>query len=89
VTPEQKMERVAEIAQELTAINRVPAEGTAIFDRELERLVAFHTEKCCDCRLSPEQSAQHREARALARGLLGFFEKRKTALKEELRQLRR
>ncbi len=89
MTPEQKMERVAEIAQELTLLNRLPAEGAAILDRELERLVAFHTEKCCDCRLPPEQSAMHREARALARGLLGFFDKRKTALKDELGQLRR
>jgi hypothetical protein len=89
MTPEQKMERVAEIAQELTVLNRLPEEGAALLDRELERLAIFHTEKCCDCRLSPEQSAQHREARALARGLLGFFGKRKAALKEELRQLRR
>lgn len=88
MTPGQKMERVAEIAGELMALNRVPAEAAAILDRELERIVAFHTEKCCDVRLSPERSAQHREARAVGRGLIGFFEKRKAALKEEARRLR-
>ncbi len=82
------MERVSEIAEELTALNRVPKEAAAVLDRELERLAAFHTEKCCEVRLSAEQSAQHKEARALARGLAGFFEKRKAALREEMRKLR-
>jgi len=59
-----------------------------LLDRELERLVVFHTEKCCDVRLPGEQSDRHKEARILARGLVGFFEKRKVALKEELRGLR-
>jgi len=89
LTPEQKLERSAAIAGELTALNRVPKEAAAALDRELERLLAFHTEKCCDVRLSPEQSAQHKEARALVRGLVGFFEKRRAALKEELGKLRR
>lgn len=88
LTPEQKMERVVAIAEELTVLNRVPKEAAAILDRELERLAGFHTEKCCDVRLSPDQSARHKEARALARGLCGFFEKRKTALKEEMAKLR-
>ena len=83
------MERAAAIAEELTALNRVPKEAAAVLDREMERLAAFHTEKCCDPRLSAEQSAQHKEARALARSLVGFFEKRKAALKEEMGQLRR
>jgi hypothetical protein len=82
------MERAAAIAEELTALNRTPREAAILLDRELERLAAFHTEKCCDARLSPEQSAQHKEARALARGLVGFFEKRKAALKEEMGKLR-
>ena len=82
------MERCALIAEELTALHRVPAEAAAVLDRELERLVALHTEKCCDPRLSPEQSALHKEARALARGLLGFFDKRTAALKEEMGELR-
>jgi hypothetical protein len=82
------MERIAEIAQELTILNHLPAGAAAILDRELERIIAFHTEKCCDTRLSPEQSAHHREARAVGRGLLGFFEKRKAALNEEARKLR-
>ena len=89
MTPEQKMERCAEIAEELTALNRVPKEAALILDRELERLAAFHTEKCCDARLSPEQSARHKEARALARGLVGFFEKRRAALREEMGKLRK
>ncbi len=88
MTPERKMERVAEIAAELAWLNRVPPEAAALLDREAERLAAFHTERCCDPRLSPERSAQHREARALARGLLGFFERRKAALREELGALR-
>ena len=88
MTPEQKMERVAAIAEELTLLNRLPREAAALFDREVERLAAFHTEKCCDPRLSAEQSAQHKEARALARGLVGFFEKRKASLKEEMGALR-
>jgi hypothetical protein len=88
LTPEQKMERVVAIAEELTVLNRVPKEAAAILDRELERLAGFHMEKCCDVRLSPDQSARHKEARALARGLFGFFEKRKTALKEEMAKLR-
>ena len=88
MTTEQKMERVAAIAEELTLLNRIPREAAALLDREVERLGAFHTEKCCDLRLSAEQSAQHKEARALARGLIGFFEKRKAALKEELGKLR-
>ena len=83
------MERVAAIAEELTALHRVPNEAAAVLDREVERLAAFHTEKCCDPRLSAEQSAQHKEARALARGLVGFFGKRKAALKEEMGKLRR
>jgi len=82
------MERAAAIAEELTALNRMPKEAATVLDREMERLVAFHTEKCCDVRLSPEQSAQHKEARALARGLVGFFDKRKAALKEEMGKLR-
>jgi len=89
MTPEQKLERAAGIAEEIGAINRVPAAAAAMLDRELERLVAFHTEKCCDPKLSPEQSAHHREARALARSLLGFFEKRRATLRAELEQLRR
>ena len=82
------MERAAAIAEELTALHRVPKEAAAGLDRELERLAAFHTEKCCDSRLTAEQSAQHSEARALARGLVGFFEKRKAALHEEMVKLR-
>jgi len=88
VTPEQKMERCAGIAEELTALNRVPKEAALILDRELERLAVFHTEKCCDARLSPDESARHKEARALARGLVGFFEKRRAALREEMGKLR-
>ncbi|MDD5349729.1 MAG: hypothetical protein PHQ12_05915 [Chthoniobacteraceae bacterium] len=89
MSPEQKLERIAMIAEELTVLQRVPREAAAVLDREMERLAAFHTEKCCDPRLSPEQSARHKEARALARGLSGFFEKRKAALKEEMGKLRR
>lgn len=89
MTPEQKMERCAAIAEELTLLNRVPKEAAALLDRELERLAAFHTEKCCDARLSPEESARHKEARALARGLAGFFEKRRAALRDEMMKLRR
>jgi len=88
LTPEQKMERVVAIAAELTLLQRVPKEEAALLDRELERLAGFHTEKCCDVRLTPEQSARHKEARALARGLAGFFEKRTVALREELGKLR-
>ena len=83
------MERAAVISEELTAIHRMPKEAAVLLDRELERLMAFHTEKCCDVRLSSEQSAQHKEARALARSLVGFFEKRRAALKEEMEKLRR
>ncbi len=89
MTPEQKMERCAAIAEELTTLNRVPKDAVLILDRELERLAIFHTEKCCDARLSPDQSARHKEARALARGLTGFFEKRRAALKEEMLKLRK
>jgi len=88
VTLEQKLERMAGIGEELAVLHRVPREAAAVWDRELERLTVFHTEKCCDARLSPEQSARHKEARALARGLCGFFEKRKAALREELGKLR-
>ncbi len=88
MTPEQRMGRAAAIAEELSALNRVPPAAAAALDRELERLAAFHTEKCCDVRLGAEQSAHHKEARALARGLGGFFEKRKASLKEEMRKLR-
>jgi len=87
-TPEEKLRRAAEIAEELAALNRVPKEAAASLDRELERIVAHHTEKCCDVKLSPEQSDRHKEARLLGRGLTGFFEKRKAALKEEMRKLR-
>lgn len=88
MSPEQRLERIAAIAEELTVLNRMPREAAALLDRELERLAAFHTEKCCDARLAPEESARHKEARALARGLCGFFEKRKAALKEEMAKLR-
>ena len=84
---EERLSRAAEIAEEWSVLSRVPREAGAILDRELDRLVAFHTEKCCDVRLSAEESARHKEARALARGLSGFFEKRKAALKAELRRL--
>jgi hypothetical protein len=83
------MERAAAIAGEMTALHRMPREAAAVLDRELERLAVFHTEKCCDPRLSAEQSALHKEARAMARGLVGFFEKRTAALKEEMGRLRR
>jgi len=82
------LERAAQIAEELTAINRVPEAARAMLEREVERLLAYHTEKCCDPRLSARRSARHKEARLMARGLLGFYEKRKTALLEELRALR-
>ena len=88
MTPEQRLERAAEIAEELTALNRIPVQAAAVLDRELERLVTVHTERCCDPRLTPQESAMHKEARALARGLCGFFEKRKAALREEARGLR-
>ncbi|MEI6349956.1 MAG: hypothetical protein WCP06_02480 [Verrucomicrobiota bacterium] len=88
MTADQRLERCAEITEELTALNRVPKEAAAVLDRELERLVVVHTEKCCDLRLGAEQSAMHKEARALCRGMLGFFEKRKAALREEMRKLR-
>ncbi len=83
------LERVAEIVEQLGFLNRVPPEAAALLDRELERLAFYHTERCCDPRLSAEESARHREARLLARGLAQFFEKRKAALREELHQLRR
>ena len=88
MTPEQRLERAAAITEELTALNRVPKEAAAVLDRELERLTAFHTEKCCDPRLTANESDRHKEARNQARGLCGFLEKRKTALREELRSLR-
>jgi len=80
---------VAEIAEQLSFLNRVPKEAAILLDRELERLAQFHTERCCDPRLTPEESARHREARLLARSLAQFFEKRKAQLREELDQLRR
>lgn len=89
MTPEQKMERAAAIAEELAALRRVPREAAAILDRELERAAAFHMEKCCDARLTADQSDRHKEARALARGLCGFFEKRTAALVEEMMKLRK
>ena len=88
MTPEQRMSRTAEIVEELAALNRVPKEAAAVLDRELERWVVFHTEKCCDPRLSADESARYKEARALARGLFGFFEKRKAALRDEAKKLR-
>ena len=88
MTSEQRLERAAEIIEELTALNRVPKEAAALLDRELERLVAFHTEKCCDPRLSAKESARYKEARILARGLGGFFEKRKAALRQEAAKLK-
>lgn len=88
MSPEERLRRVAELHEELAVLNRVPPGAGAILDRELERLVALHTEKCCDLRLTPLESAMHKEARAMARALIGFFEKRKGFLKEELRRLR-
>ncbi len=89
MTPGQRMERVAEIATELGHLQRVAPEARAILDRELERLFAFHTEKCCDPRLSSEESARHKEARAMARGLLGFFTRRQAVLRAELASVKR
>ncbi len=83
-----RMERVAEIIEQIGFLNRVPPEAAALLDRELERLALYHTERCCDPRLCPEESARHREARLLARGLLQFFDKRKATLREELQKLR-
>lgn len=88
MTPEEKLRRVAEVVEELSILNRVPAEAVALLDRELERIITQHTEKCCDLRLTAAESAMHKEARALGRGLLGFYEKRKGRLKEELLRLR-
>lgn len=88
MTPTQKLERCAAIADELAILKQVPGEAARMLDRELEKLVAFHTERCCDTKLSPEQSAMHKEARALARGLSGFFDRRKAQLLEELTKLR-
>ncbi len=89
LTPEQKMERAAAITEELCVLRKVPREAAAVLDRELERLAAFHTEKCCDARLTAAESDRHKEARALARGLCGFFAKRTAALVEEMIQLRK
>ena len=77
------------IAEELAVLRKVPREAAAVLDRELERIAAFHMEKCCDVRLSAGESDRHKEARALARGLCGFFEKRTAALTEEMIKLRR
>jgi len=89
LTPEQALERCAAISEELAILRKVPREAAAILDRELERIVAFHTEKCCDARLTAGESDRHKEARALARGLGGFFEKRTAALTDEMIKLRR
>lgn len=83
------MERAAVIAEELGILRKVPPEAAAILDRELERVAGFHTEKCCDIRLSASESDRHKEARALARGLCGFFERRTAALREEMIKLRK
>jgi hypothetical protein len=83
------MERCAAIAEELAVLRKVPREAAAMLDRELERIAGFHTEKCCDMRLTAGESDRHKEARALARGLGGFFEKRSAALTEEMIKLRK
>jgi hypothetical protein len=88
MTPEQKLERRAAISEELAVLKRTPAQAAAMLDRELEKLIVFHTERCCDLKLSPEQSAMHKEARALARSLIGFFERRRTQLQDEFTKLR-
>lgn len=89
MTREEILRRGAAIQEELTSLNKVTAEAAAILDRELERLELFHRERCCNPRLTPEQSAMHREARGLALGLQGFFTKRRAALKDELVVLRK
>jgi hypothetical protein len=89
MTEQQRLRRVAEVVEELGILKKLPPGAAGILDRELERLVVFHTERCCDVKLTPEESASFREARALARGLVGFFEKRRGALMEELGRLRK
>jgi hypothetical protein len=89
MTAEQRLRRLTEVVEELGVLNKMPAGAAELLDKELERLVGFHTEKCCDVRLTPEESASYREARAVARGLLGFFERRKGVLMEELVRLRK
>jgi len=89
MTPQQKLERCAVISEELAILKKVPPEAAAMLDRELEKLLNLHTERCCDTKLAPQESAMHKEARALARGLMGFFEKRRAQLVEEFQQLRR
>jgi hypothetical protein len=89
LTTEQALERCAAIAEELAVLRKVPREAAALLDRELERIAAFHTEKCCDVRLTAGESDRYKEARVLARGLCGFFEKRTASLMEEMIKLRK
>jgi len=88
MTERRKWERAAAITEELRLLGRIPEEAHALLERELERLATFHTEKCCDPRLTAEESARHREARLLARNLAGFFRKREAQLRDELDGLR-
>ena len=89
MTREEALRRAAEIQEEVATLNAIPEAAATLLDRELERLELFHRERCCTPRLTPEQSAMHREARGLALGLHGFFAKRRAALKQELIALRK
>jgi len=89
MTREEALRRAAAIQEELASLNAIPQAGAALLDRELERLELFHRERCCNPRLTPEQSAMHREARGLALGLQSFFAKRRAALRQEMATLKK
>lgn len=69
-------------------LSQVSKAARGLLDDRLERLAAFQTERCCDCSLTPEESAMHREARAALRGLIGFYDKEERVAREELAKLK-
>jgi hypothetical protein len=76
-----------EVLEQLRSLKLIPQEARVMLDKELEERMTFHTEKCCSLNLNPQESSNHKEARALAKNLIGFFSKKETQLATELQKL--
>lgn len=66
----------------------VSAEAREFLNDAIHALLSHHTEKCCDVGLSAQESDRHKEARAMARGLVDFFGKAEKRAADELKSLR-
>jgi hypothetical protein len=82
-----KLERRDEILKQLQAFKKIPPEAQTLLNKALEQKVNFHTEACCNLKLTAEESQMHKQARALALSLKDFYDKESGRLNKELAEI--